>query len=84
LAYRHGTAEFFLLFSAAGIEDVQFISGDDALKAAAGALRKIRYDMPFPDRGPEKIPRRGILSCSQYSKPNCMIVFLLPANTTNF
>jgi hypothetical protein len=82
LAYQKGSAEFFLLLSVTGVEDVQFIRGDEGLKGAASALRKGRYNMPFPDQGPEKILRRGILSCSQYTKPNCNLVFLLPANTT--
>jgi hypothetical protein len=62
---------------------VQFIRGDAELKPAAAALKKLHYNLAFPDRGPERLPRRGILSCSQYAKPNCMIVLLLPANTTN-
>jgi hypothetical protein len=83
LKFRHGTAEFFLLFSAAGIDDVQFIHGDEDLRPAAGALRKAHYGMPFPDQGPEKIARRGILSCSEVTTPSCTFVLLLPANTTN-
>lgn len=83
LAYQHGSADFFLLFSKNGVEDVQFVRGDESLKPAASALRKAQYNMPFPDQGPEKIARRGILSCSEDTKPNCSIVFLLPINTTN-
>jgi hypothetical protein len=71
LKYRHGAAEFFILFSTAGVEDLQ-----------AGALRKVYYAMPFPDQGPEKIARRGILSRSQYTTPNCSLTFLLPGNRT--
>ncbi|MGA3239765.1 MAG: tetratricopeptide repeat protein [Bryobacteraceae bacterium] len=82
LKYQHGTAEFFLLFSASGMDDSQFIRGDEDLKPAAGALGKLHYRMPFPDEGPEKIARRGILSCSQVTTPNCTFVLLLPANTT--
>lgn len=82
LTNQHGSAEFSLLFSVGGVEDVQFLRGDEGLKAAASALRKAKYKMPFPDQGPEKIARRGILSCSQYTKPTCNLVFLLPANTT--
>ncbi len=35
----------------------------------------------FPDDGPEKLVRRGILSCSAYSKPSCRFTLLLPAST---
>jgi tetratricopeptide (TPR) repeat protein len=82
LKLKAGTAEFFLLFSPAGVVEVQFIHGDEALKAAAAAVRTPRYNMPFPDSGPEKIVRRGILSCSAVTTPACSIVLLLPANTT--
>ena len=37
--------------------------------------------MTFPDNGREKVVRRGILSCSQYTAPSCSFVFLLPENT---
>jgi tetratricopeptide (TPR) repeat protein len=83
LTYRHGSADFFVLFSPSKVEDVQFIRGDEELKGAASALLKARYEAPFPDSGPERIVRRGILSCSEYTKPSCTFVMLLPSNTTN-
>ncbi len=73
--------EFFILFSSAGVDDVQFISGDDAIRDAADALRHAHYNTPFPDQGPEKIARRGVLSCSAYTTPHCQLVLYLPANT---
>ena len=82
LKFKPGTAEFFLLFSASGVEDVQFVRGDEQLKAAVAALRAGHYNMPFPDQGPEKIARRGILSCSAVTTPACSLVLLLPVNTT--
>lgn len=82
LPKQEASAEFFLLFSAAKVEDAQFISGSDALKQAAGALLKAHYNVPFPDDGPEKIARRGILSCSIYTSPSCQFVLLLPSTTT--
>jgi tetratricopeptide (TPR) repeat protein/transglutaminase-like putative cysteine protease len=77
-----GTAEFFVLFSTKGVEDVGFISGENDLRSAKDAIAKAKFDMPFPDIGPEKIARRGILSCSQYTTPNCQLVLLLPSSTT--
>jgi hypothetical protein len=83
LTYRRASADFFLLFSTSGLEDVRYVRGDLELKGAAGALLKAHFNMLFPDHGPEKIVRRGILSCSENTKPFCSFVLLLPANTTN-
>lgn len=69
-------AEFYILFFAGKAADTQFISGSESLRKAGGALLKGRYDISFPDDGPEKIVKRGILSCSSYS-PDCHFVFLL-------
>jgi len=77
-----GSGEFFVLFSAHGVQDVQFISGEESIGAAKDTLLKAHYDMPFPDDGPEKIARRGILSCSAYTTPRCQFVFLRPSDTT--
>lgn len=82
LPTRMATAEFFLLFSPAGVQDVRFIKGDEVLKTATTTLGKVHYPMTFPGQGPEKIVRRGILSCSKYTTPSCTFVLLLPANTT--
>jgi tetratricopeptide (TPR) repeat protein/transglutaminase-like putative cysteine protease len=72
-------AEFFLLASPHGIEDVQFIAGSDALKNAGSAIRTVKLNFSFPDAGLEKIVRRGILSCSLYTSPSCQLTFLLPS-----
>jgi tetratricopeptide (TPR) repeat protein len=82
LPTRMATAEFFLLISPSGVQGVRFIRGDDVLKSAESTLAKAHYPMIFPDEGPEKIVRRGILSCSKYTTPSCTFVLLLPANTT--
>jgi tetratricopeptide (TPR) repeat protein len=76
---RKGNAEFFVQFSPAKVEDVQFIGGDDALKDAAQILLHARYDITFPDSGPERITRRGLLSCSGEASPNCQFVLSLPS-----
>lgn len=78
---QEGTAEYFLLFSATKVADAQFISGSEKLKSVTAALLKAHYNMPLPDSGPEKIARRGVLSCSTYSSPSCEFVFLLPSTT---
>jgi len=81
LSQRQGDAEFFLLFSPKGLVDARPLDGDEKLKAALNILTKTSYGLSFPDEGPEKLVRRGILSCSQYTTPTCNLVLFLPANT---
>ena len=83
LPKQEASAEFFLLFSDGKVSGAHFISGSPALQSAAGSLEKANYATPFPDHGPEKIVRRGILSCSTYTKPSCQFVLLLPSTTRN-
>ena len=78
-----GNAEFFLLFSIKGIEEARFVSGTGKLEQAAGVLSKLSYNLAFPDDGPERIARRGVLSCSQYTTPKCNLVLFLPRDTHN-
>src|SRR5271157_236666 len=82
LPQTRGLADFFVLFSAKGIEEVQFANGDEALKPAASLLRKIPYEPVLPNGGAARIPRRGILSCSPYTTPNCNFTLLPPAAAT--
>lgn len=82
LTEQKGTAEFFVAFAHGKVDEVQFISGDDNLRSAETVLAKTAFKNPLPDDGPEKVVRRGILSCSAVTKPNCQFVMLLPANTT--
>jgi tetratricopeptide (TPR) repeat protein len=70
-------AEFFVLLGPDGVEDVQFITGKESLRRALPRLRKIDFGMVFPDTGPEKIVRRGVLSCSS-DTAQCDFVLLLP------
>jgi len=79
LPKQTGSAEFYLLVSQDGIQDVRFIGGSDSLKNAAREIRASKYKFPFPDAGSEKIVRRGILSCSNYTEPSCQLTLLLPS-----
>jgi tetratricopeptide (TPR) repeat protein len=54
-----------------GIESAQMIGESLAFNDAASAIQSAKYDFPFPDAGPEKLIRRGILSCSIYTTPSC-------------
>lgn len=81
LPKQQASAEFFLLFSENKLENAQFISGSESLKQAVHALMMTHFDSPSPDSGPEKIVRRGILSCSTYTSPSCQLTMLLPDAT---
>lgn len=81
VSQRRGSAEFFVLLSPTGVLETRFISGDENLKPAAAALSKIPHKVSFPDNGPERIPRRGILACSQFTTPACNFVLLPPVST---
>ncbi len=71
------TAEFFILFGPrAQIEDTKFISGSDSLKSAGKVLRSTHFNLEFPDEGPTRLLRRGVLGCYQYS--GCSIVLINP------
>jgi len=66
-------ADFFLVIGPASkVEDVKFVSGSSELKSADKALRTIDFKFPFPDDGPSRIVRRGILSC--YPVTGCNFV----------
>jgi tetratricopeptide (TPR) repeat protein len=78
LPRKMAAAQFWLVFTPHEIEEVKMITGDAALSQAADRLmKKHKYPQTFPDPGPEKIVRRGILSCSQFD-PTCQLVLLQP------
>lgn len=77
LPRKMATAEFLLLASPKGVEDIQFVNGSKSLQGAIPALKKAELGMLFPDSGQERIARQGVLSCSQFT-PNCQFVLLLP------
>ncbi len=76
------SAEFFVLFSQdpktslAKVQEVKFISGADELKSATKYLAKAHYNVLFPDNGPTRLVRRGILGC--YSYTGCSFVLYTP------
>jgi tetratricopeptide (TPR) repeat protein len=71
------TGEFFLLFGAGSkVQEVKFVSGSEKLKSADKALSAAPFDVPFPDDGPTRLVRRGVLSCSSIS--GCIFVLYTP------
>jgi tetratricopeptide (TPR) repeat protein len=63
------SAEFMILFSP-GAEPVVKALGDASVRMPDGTelLGRAKFDISFPDDGPSRILRRGILSCSQLMK----------------
>jgi hypothetical protein len=55
------------------VEKVQFLNGPESLRKFESSLARLKYDFTFPDDGPTRIVRRGILNCSQLRK-DCMFV----------
>ncbi|MGC2328668.1 MAG: DUF3857 domain-containing protein [Candidatus Sulfotelmatobacter sp.] len=76
-----GNAEFFVLLSggagsAAKVESIKFLSGEEKLKPVAEALRTADFHLTFPDDTPVKVLRRGTLSCS--AAGSCSFLLTLP------
>jgi len=81
-ARQTGNADFFILLSggagsAAKVDAVKFVSGDEKLKSYTDALRTADYHLTFPDDTPVKVLRRGTLSCS-VTTGKCEFVLTLP------
>jgi tetratricopeptide (TPR) repeat protein/transglutaminase-like putative cysteine protease len=70
------SADFLLLFSSKGIDEVKFVSGSQSLRPLADRLRAMHYDTGFPDAPLVKVVRRGTLSCS--ATGDCKFALLVP------
>jgi len=71
------SAEFFLLFGPGSkLQEIQFVSGSEKLRSADRALSAASFEVPFPDNGPTRLLRRGVLSCSSIS--GCTFVLYTP------
>lgn len=77
LPKKMASAQFWLVFTPQGLEEVKMITGDPSLSQAADLIKKHAYPQTFPDAGPVKIVRRGVLSCSQFDA-TCQLVLLQP------
>ena len=81
-ATQTGNADFFILLSggagsAAKVDAVKFVSGDEKLKSYTEALRTADYHLAFPDDTPVKVFRRGTLSCA-IATGKCEFALTLP------
>jgi tetratricopeptide (TPR) repeat protein len=77
-----GNADFFVLLSGGGgsaakVESVKFLSGEEKLKPLSGVLRTADFHLTFPDDTPVKVLRRGTLSCSS-ATGTCSFLLMLP------
>lgn len=68
------SADFDVLIAPSGkIEKANFSQGSDLLRDATEALKKARFEEPFPPDSAAHVLRRGILSCFSYT--GCSFVF---------
>jgi tetratricopeptide (TPR) repeat protein len=69
------SAEFVIaLAKEPGVVGTKFLSGAQELKSASAALSALKSSFPFPDDHEARVVRRGVLSCSEFSK-GCVFVF---------
>jgi tetratricopeptide (TPR) repeat protein len=69
------SAEFVVVLTKGpGAVDAKFLSGAQELKSASAALGALKSSFPFPDDSHARVVRRGVLSCSEFSK-GCIFVF---------
>jgi len=85
-ATQTSNADFFILLSGGGgsaakVDAVKFVSGDEKLKSFTAALKTADYHLTFPDDTPVKIFRRGTLSCA-IATGKCEFVMTLPDDVT--
>jgi tetratricopeptide (TPR) repeat protein/transglutaminase-like putative cysteine protease len=71
------SAEFALAFVKGANVESKYLNGAEELREATKALAGSALHVVFPDDGPTKILRKGILSCSPYTK-SCVFVFYPP------
>lgn len=77
------SADFLVLFAGSTVSDVKMLGGDPRLEPYVNLLKQAKFNMAFPDDGPEHVVRQGILSCSVYD-PSCMFLMMLPADATTY
>ncbi len=75
MAPVEGSAVFDILSSHAGTQEVVLVQGDARFKSAAEAIRTA-VSSGLPDGGPERVLRRGRLSCEGAS--GCQLQLLSP------
>ncbi len=69
-----GTAEFKIVFAPGKIESVEYVSGDESLKALEEKIKAAHYEVEFPSGSQARLLRRAELSCFPLS--GCMAVMM--------
>jgi len=74
-------AEVYLVFTPdasrnAQVSEVKFIKGAESVKASLAQLKKVKYQLVFPDSSPTKIVRRGTIVCPKGGF--CTLTFISP------
>lgn len=73
---HHASAEFFLLLAPGPkVAAVKFLNSQDEFAGAADGVKSAKFDVSFPDDGPERIVRRGFLDCEP-ELPMCTIALI--------
>lgn len=70
-----GSAVFAVALSPGKVDEAVWISGDTRLKALSPQITSAKFNVEFPDAGPVKLARRGILMCGN---TGCQFTMLLP------
>ncbi len=71
-------AEFFVLIAPGPkVAAVKFVSGSETLRTAVKDLSSARFQVSFPDAGPEKILRRGVVDCERVVR-SCQFILMTP------
>jgi hypothetical protein len=81
-----GRADFFVMLgrgtsSAATVQGVKFVSGDETLKTIADIARAAKYEQSFPDDTPVMLLRRGTLVCK--ASAQCTFSLALPEDVSS-
>ena len=78
LTEKNASAEFWILLAPGPkVLGVSFISGSDLFRKADAVVSAAKFDVRFPDRGPIKVLRRGLLDCETVL-PHCEMVLFPP------
>jgi tetratricopeptide (TPR) repeat protein len=77
------SADFLILFANGKPSEIKMLGGEAKLGPLGDVLKQAKFNIVFPDDGPEHIVRQGILSCSVYD-PSCMFLMMLPADASTY
>ena len=72
------SAVFTIVFSKGKVEEVKYVSGSESLKSLTGKIEEAKYKVEFPDSGPSRLYRRGLVACGRLS--GCDVALLLPSS----